>query len=54
VTKQLSEEDVTAWAARLSNHTEAEELAVHLAVLAMRLGNKACKSQRRSSCTLPL
>ncbi len=39
----LSEEKATAWAARLSNHTEAEELAVHLAVLAMRLGKHGVK-----------
>ena len=36
----LSEADANAWATRLSNHTEAEELAVHLAVLAMRLGKQ--------------
>jgi hypothetical protein len=40
---KLSEEDASAWATRLSNHAEAEELAVHLAVLAMRLGKQGIK-----------
>ena len=40
---KLSEADADAWASRLSNHTEAEELAVQLAVLAMRLGKQGVK-----------
>lgn len=36
----ITEEKASAWVTRLSAHTDGEEIATHLAVLAMRLGKQ--------------